>query len=132
MLTKNGTVKVMDFGIARAVDSTLTKTGSVMGTPAYMSPEQASGYKIDGRSDIFSLGVILYELLTGRRPFSGDTFPSLMFAIIKEDPSPPSLVDPSISKAWDAIVMKALAKKLEDRYPTAKDFAQAVKDAPGR
>jgi CHASE2 domain-containing sensor protein/tRNA A-37 threonylcarbamoyl transferase component Bud32 len=132
MLTKGGTVKVMDFGIARAVDSTLTKTGSVMGTPAYMSPEQASGYKIDGRSDIFSLGVILYELLTGRRPFSGDTFPSLMFAIIKEDPNPPSLVDPNISPAWDAIVMKALAKDRDQRYPTAKDFAQAVKDGPGR
>jgi CHASE2 domain-containing sensor protein/tRNA A-37 threonylcarbamoyl transferase component Bud32 len=132
MLMKNGTVKVMDFGIARAVDSTLTKTGSVMGTPAYMSPEQASGYKIDGRSDVFSLGVILYELLTGRRPFSGDTFPSLMFAIIKEEPPAPSLVDPHVSSAWDAIVMKALAKKLEERYPTAKDFAQAVKDGPGR
>ncbi len=132
MLTKSGTVKVMDFGIARAVDSTLTKTGSVMGTPAYMSPEQASGYKIDGRSDIFSLGVILYELLTGRRPFSGDTFPSLMFAIIKEDPAPPSLVDPNISTTWDGIVMKALAKKLDERYAAAKDFAQAVKDAPGR
>jgi CHASE2 domain-containing sensor protein/tRNA A-37 threonylcarbamoyl transferase component Bud32 len=132
MLTKNGIVKVMDFGIARAVDSTLTKTGSVMGTPAYMSPEQASGYHIDGRSDIFSLGVILYELLTGRRPFSGDTFPSLMFAIIKEDPNPPSLLDPHISPAWDAIVMKALAKNRDERYPTAKDFAQAVKDGPGR
>jgi serine/threonine-protein kinase len=132
MLTKNGTVKVMDFGIARAVDSTLTKTGSVMGTPAYMSPEQASGYKIDGRSDVFSLGVILYELLTGRRPFGGDTFPSLMFAIIKEDPPPPSQLDASISPAWDAIVMKALAKNREARYATAKDFAQAVKDAPGR
>jgi serine/threonine-protein kinase len=132
MLTKNGTVKVMDFGIARAVDSTLTKTGSVMGTPAYMSPEQASGWKIDGRSDIFSLGVILYELLTGRRPFSGDTFPSLMFAIIKEDPAPPSLVDPSISTGWDTIVMKALAKTREERYATAKAFGQAVKDGPGR
>jgi serine/threonine-protein kinase len=132
MLMKNGTVKVMDFGIARAVDSTLTKTGSVMGTPAYMSPEQASGWKIDGRSDIFSLGVILYELLTGRRPFSGDTFPSLMFAIIKEDPAPPSLVDPSISTGWDTIVMKALAKTREERYATAKAFGQAVKDGPGR
>jgi serine/threonine-protein kinase len=132
MVGKIGNVKVMDFGIARAVDSTLTKTGNVMGTPAYMSPEQAHGHKIDGRSDIFSLGVILYELLTGRRPFAGDTYASLMFAIIKEDPPPPSLVDPSVATAWDAIVMKALAKNRDERYQKAKDFAQAVKDGPGR
>jgi serine/threonine-protein kinase len=132
MVGNTGTVKVMDFGIARAVDSTLTKTGSVMGTPAYMSPEQAEGKKIDGRSDIFSLGVILYELLTGRKPFQGDTFPSLMFAIMREDPPPPTLVDPNISPGWDTIVMKALAKNRDERYQTAKEFAQAVKDGPGR
>ena len=86
MLSTTGGVKVMDFGIARVVESSLTKTGSVMGTPAYMSPEQCNGQKVDGRSDIFSLGVILYELLTGRKPFKGDTMPSLMFAIMKEEP----------------------------------------------
>ena len=78
MVSKTGVVKVMDFGIARIMESTLTQTGSVMGTPAYMSPEQVNGQKIDARSDIFSLGVILYELLTGKKPFTGETISSLM------------------------------------------------------
>jgi len=128
MVSKTGVVKVMDFGIARIVESNLTKTGSVMGTPAYMSPEQVHGQKIDARSDIFSLGVILYELLTGKKPFTGDTMSSVMFAVMKADPPPPSTVDSKIDTAWDAILRKALAKEPEGRYATAKEFAQAVRD----
>ena len=132
MLSTTGGVKVMDFGIARVVESSLTKTGSVMGTPAYMSPEQVNGQKVDGRSDIFSLGVILYELLTGRKPFKGDTMPSLMFAIMKEEPPQPSTVDKDVAPVWDPILKKALAKNRDDRYATVKEFATAVRDAPAR
>ena len=132
MVSKTGQVKVMDFGIARLVESSLTKTGSVMGTPAYMSPEQVNGQKIDARSDIFSLGVILYELLTGRKPFTGQTMSSLMFAIVRSDPAQPSTLDAKVHATWDEILRKALAKNRDERYASAKDFAQAVRDAPGR
>jgi serine/threonine-protein kinase len=130
MVTKSGVVKVMDFGIARVVESTLTRTGSVMGTPAYMSPEQVNGKKIDARSDIFSLGVILYEMLTGKKPFPGDTIPTVMLAILQTDPAHPSTLDTKIHPAWDEILRKALAKNREDRYATARELAQAVRDAP--
>jgi serine/threonine-protein kinase len=130
MVTKSGVVKVMDFGIARLVESTLTRTGSVMGTPAYMSPEQVNAKKIDARSDIFSLGVILYELLTGTKAFAGDTMASTMLAILQTDPAHPSTLDTKIHPAWDEILRKALAKNREDRYATARELAQAVRDAP--
>ncbi|HEY8233056.1 MAG TPA: CHASE2 domain-containing protein [Vicinamibacteria bacterium] len=132
MLSNIGAVKVMDFGIARMVESSLTKTGSVMGTPAYMSPEQVHGERVDGRSDAFSLGVILYELVTGQKPFKGDTVPALMFAIMKADPPQPSRVDSDVHPAWDAILKKALAKDRNDRYPTVKELAVAVRDARAR
>lgn len=132
MVSKTGIVKVMDFGIARVVESSLTKTGGVMGTPSYMSPEQVQGQKVDARSDVFSLGIILYELLTGKKPFTGDTTASVIFAIIKADPAPPSTIDAKLHTAWDAILRKALTKEREGRYATAREFAQAVRDAPVR
>jgi serine/threonine-protein kinase len=132
MLSNTGAVKVMDFGIARSVESNLTKTGSVMGTPAYMSPEQVHGERIDGRSDTFSLGVILYELLTGQKPFRGDTMPSLMMEIMRKDPRPASSVDPSVHPAWDDILKKVLAKNRAERYAAVKDFALAVRDCNAR
>jgi serine/threonine-protein kinase len=125
---KTGVVKVMDFGIARVVESEMTATGSILGTPSYMSPEQMSGEKIDGRSDLFSLGVVLFELLTGTRPFTG-SLSEIMMAVLQNHPPPPSTVDPArgVSPGWDPIVLKALAKEVEQRYQTANEFAQAVR-----
>jgi serine/threonine-protein kinase len=132
MVTRTGMVKVMDFGIARIVESSLTKTGSLIGTPAYMSPEQVNGQKIDARSDIFSLGVILYELLAGRKPFTGETVHSLMFNILSADPAQVSELDAKVDRAWDEILRKALAKTREERYASAREFAEAVTQAPVR
>jgi serine/threonine-protein kinase len=126
---KTGVVKVMDFGIARVVESNMTATGSVLGTPAYMSPEQVTGQKVDGRSDVFSLGVVLFELLTGSRPFPGATPTEMMFAIVQKQPLIASTVGAArqVSVEWDPIVLKALAKETENRYQSAIELAEAVR-----
>ena len=126
---KTGVVKLMDFGIARLVESNMTATGSVLGTPVYMAPEQVTGKKVDARSDVFSLGVVLFELLVGERPFGGSSITQVMMAVLQEDPPRPSSVDPErkVSPEWDPVVLKSLAKKPEERYQNAVEFADAVR-----
>jgi serine/threonine-protein kinase len=122
MLTPTGLVKVMDFGIARAVadtSATMTQTAAVIGTAQYLSPEQARGETVDSRSDIYSAGCLLYELLVGRPPFQGDSPVSVAYQHVREAPVPPSHLDPEITPAMDAITLKALAKDPADRYQTA-------------
>ncbi|MFT4265056.1 MAG: Stk1 family PASTA domain-containing Ser/Thr kinase [Nocardioides sp.] len=122
MLTPSGDVKVMDFGIARAISdasSTMTQTAAVVGTAQYLSPEQARGEQVDSRSDVYSAGCLLYELLTGRPPFVGDSPVAVAYQHVREQPQPPSDHDPSLPKAIDAIVLKSLAKRVEDRYQSA-------------
>ncbi|MFD5319431.1 Stk1 family PASTA domain-containing Ser/Thr kinase [Streptomyces sp. NPDC127098] len=125
MLTRTGQVKVMDFGIARASgDSgmTMTQTSAVIGTAHYMSPEQARGEKVDARSDLYSTGCMLYELLTGRPPFVGDTPVAVAYQHVSEEPTPPSLLTQGISPGVDAIVLRSLAKDREQRYQSAAEM----------
>ncbi len=124
----SGTVKVADFGIARVEKSELTQAGTVMGTPSYMSPEQFMGQTVDGRSDIFSCGVILYQFLTGEKPFTGNTT-TIMYKVLREDPLAPSMLNVALPAAFDGVVRKAMAKNPDERYQTAQDFSDAIKAA---
>jgi CHASE2 domain-containing sensor protein len=120
-------LKVTDFGIARITDSSKTKTGMVLGTPAYMSPEQLAGKKIDGRSDLFSLGVSLYQLTCGKLPFEGDSMAQLMFKITNEPPTDILSINTDLPECVVAIINKALAKQVEERYQTGAEMAQALR-----
>jgi serine/threonine-protein kinase len=124
---ESDTVKVTDFGIARITDSSKTKTGMVLGTPSYMSPEQLSGRKIDGRSDLFSLGVTLYQLLSGKLPFEGESMTQLMFAIANNPHPPIRTLDASLPTWVEAVIHKALAKDFEKRFQTGAELAEAIR-----
>jgi eukaryotic-like serine/threonine-protein kinase len=124
MVISDGHVKITDFGIARMASSSVrTQTGMVLGSPKYMSPEQVMGKAIDQRSDIFSLGVMLYEMLTGQAPFNGENVNAIMYQTLNAVPPPPDTLNPAVPEMVNFIMAKALAKGLEDRYQNAKDFA---------
>lgn len=124
LLNDDGQIKITDFGIARIDTSTLTQIGEVMGSPGYMSPEQFAGSEIDARSDIYSAGVIAYELLAGRKPFTGSNV-EIMHKVVSERPADPSQHNTALSAQTDAVVQKALSKKREERFQSAQEFATA-------
>ncbi|WP_299036837.1 protein kinase domain-containing protein [uncultured Pseudokineococcus sp.] len=132
MLTPDGRVKVMDFGIARALadaSATATHTSAVLGTAQYLSPEQARGRPVDARADLYSTGCLLYELLTGRPPFLGESAVSLAYQHVSETPDPPSTHHPGLPLGMDRVVLRAMAKEPEDRYPDADAFRRDLEDA---
>ncbi|MEO8475896.1 MAG: Stk1 family PASTA domain-containing Ser/Thr kinase, partial [Actinomycetota bacterium] len=125
MVTRDGTVKVMDFGIARMTTGveTAPQTSAVLGTATYLSPEQAQGGPVDARTDIYSLGTVLYELVAGRPPFTGESPVTIAYKQVNETPVPPSQLNPDVPAPLDAVIMKALSKNPANRYQTADDFA---------
>lgn len=129
IVDETGLATVTDFGIARAGISEITEEGSIMGTVHYLSPEQAQGYEVSPQSDLYSIGVILYECLTGRVPFTGDTAVAVTLQQMKEDPVPPSYYNPAVSPALDAVVLRALQREPYERYPDAESFIAALDEA---
>ncbi len=136
MLTSDDTVKITDFGTAKILQFGSTQqTAHVMGTPSYMSPEQVKGRAVDGRSDIFSLGVMLYEMVTGEKPFPGQNITTVIYKIVNEDPVPPRQIDPSIHPGISSVVMRALQKEPEQRYQSCREMLEDLRSyralAPG-
>src|SRR6185437_15705090 len=127
MLASNGLAKITDFGIARAGEA-MTITGQVVGTPNYMSPEQVLGKPLDGRSDLFSVAVILYEMVTGERPFEGQSITTIMYKIVHETPIPPRKLDATIHPGLSAVIEKALSKSADDRFPNGEALVRALQD----
>jgi serine/threonine protein kinase len=128
MILDSGLVKVTDFGIAKMMSTGMTQAGQILGTPNYMSPEQVKGRQIDGRSDIFALGVVLYELVTGEKPFGGQNITTVIYKIINENPIPPRELDATIHPGLSYVIQKALAKNPEERYQTCRELADDLKN----
>jgi serine/threonine protein kinase len=130
MLTTDGKVKVMDFGIARAsAVPSITQTAAVVGTAQYIAPEQAQGLEVDARSDVYALGVCLYEMLTGQVPFTGPTPVAIAYRHVREDPTPPRMLNPDVPASLERVTLKAMAKRPEDRYQTALEMRQDLERA---
>src|SRR4051812_34352201 len=130
LIDEEGRVKVADFGIARAGASDMTETGSVMGTAQYLSPEQAQGKPVDARSDLYSIGIVLYEMLTGTVPFDGESPVTVALKQVSEAPVPPRVRNPEVPATLDAVVMRAMEKDPARRYQTADAFIEALLGAP--
>jgi serine/threonine-protein kinase len=126
MILSNGSVKIMDFGIAKAVAGVTTSKGAVLGTPSYMSPEQIRGQLLDGRSDLFSFGVILYEMVTGAKPFAGDNIGVILHKIVHEEPTPPRELNPGLHPGLERLLLKALAKSPELRFQSGAELVHAL------
>jgi serine/threonine-protein kinase len=128
MVLSDYSIKVMDFGIARIDSSSMTRTGIAMGTPNYISPEQLQGKPVDHRTDIFSMGIVMYEMLVGRRPFRGENLTALIYAIVNTEPDAPSSIDSSIPPIFDRVIVKALKKNTTERYQKAGEISAALAD----
>src|SRR5882762_10320862 len=129
MLTGDDTVKVTDFGTAKILQfGTVQQTAHVMGTPSYMSPEQVKGRAVDGRSDIFSLGVMLYEMVAGEKPFPGQNITTVIYKIVNEEPLPPKQVNPTVHPGISAVVMRALAKDPDTRYQSCREMLEDLRN----
>jgi serine/threonine protein kinase len=126
MVHEDGTAKITDFGVAKIVSQQMTRAGTIMGTPSYMSPEQVQGDAVSGRSDQFSLAVIAYEILTGEKPFQAEYLPTLLFKIVGEDPVAPHRLNLTLPEDVEPVLRQALAKKPEDRYETCSEFVAAL------
>jgi len=129
MIHEDGTAKITDFGVAKIVSQNMTQAGAMMGTPSYMSPEQVQGVPVDGRADQFALAVIVFELLTGERPFVADYLPTLLYKIVREEPVAPQRLNRSLPDEVEPVLRKALAKSVDERYPTCAAFIEALEAA---